>query len=295
MASRTNLDMDVLRTFATAFELGSFARAADRLGRSQSAVSTQLRRLEEQVGQDLVQKSGRGLVLTTAGEAMFSYAKRILDLNDEAVETVRGGEVEGWVRFGMPQDFAETWLPAVLARFTRAHPKVRVEVRAERNAHLGEQMRKGELDLALGWGSGEIAPNAVKVAELPIVWVGRPDWRLAPGEKLPLLAFDQPCEFRSAGIAALDAAGIPWQLVFVSASLAGLYAAAEAGLGITLRTAFGMPKSLQALDPASYGLPALPRVSLSLHRAGSDANPAVRRLSEILLDTLAEALGPTAT
>ncbi|HEY1147878.1 MAG TPA: LysR substrate-binding domain-containing protein [Pseudoduganella sp.] len=295
MASRTNLDMDVLRTFATAFELGSFARAADRLGRSQSAVSTQLRRLEEQVGQDLVQKSGRGLVLTTAGEAMFSYAKRILDLNDEAVETVRGGEVEGWVRFGMPQDFAETWLPAVLARFTRAHPKVRVEVRAERNAHLGEQMRKGELDLALGWGSGDIAPNAVKVAELPIVWVGRPDWRLAPGEKLPLLAFDQPCEFRSAGIAALDAAGIPWQLVFVSASLAGLYAAAEAGLGITLRTAFGMPKSLQALDPASYGLPALPRVSLSLHRAGSDANPAVRRLSEILLDTLAEALGPTAT
>ena len=295
MASRTNLDMDVLRTFATAFELGSFARAADRLGRSQSAVSTQLRRLEEQVGQDLVQKSGRGLVLTTAGEAMFSYAKRILDLNDEAVETVRGGEVEGWVRFGMPQDFAETWLPAVLARFTRAHPKVRVEVRAERNAHLGEQMRKGELDLALGWGSGDIAPNAVKVAELPIVWVGRPDWRLAPGEKLPLLAFDQPCEFRSAGIAALDAAGIPWQLVFVSASLAGLYAAADAGLGITLRTAFGMPKSLQALDPASYGLPALPRVSLSLHRAGSDANPAVRRLSEILLDTLAEALGPTAT
>lgn len=295
MASRTNLDMDVLRTFATAFELGSFARAADRLGRSQSAVSTQLRRLEEQVGQDLVQKSGRGLVLTTAGEAMFSYAKRILELNDEAVETVRGGEVEGWVRFGMPQDFAETWLPAVLARFTRAHPKVRVEVRAERNAHLGEQMRKGELDLALGWGSGDIAPNAIKVAELPIVWVGRADWRLAPGEKLPLLAFDQPCEFRSAGIAALDAAGIPWQLVFVSASLAGLYAAAEAGLGITLRTAFGMPRSLQALDPASYGLPALPRVSLSLHRAGSDANPAVRRLSEILLDTLAEALGPTAT
>jgi DNA-binding transcriptional LysR family regulator len=295
MASRTNLDMDVLRTFATAFELGSFARAADRLGRSQSAVSTQLRRLEEQVGQDLVQKSGRGLVLTTAGEAMFSYAKRILELNDEAVETVRGGEVEGWVRFGMPQDFAETWLPAVLARFTRAHPKVRVEVRAERNAHLGEQMRKGELDLALGWGSGDIAPNAIKVAALPIVWVGRADWRLAPGEKLPLLAFDQPCEFRSAGIAALDAAGIPWQLVFVSASLAGLYAAAEAGLGITLRTAFGMPRSLQALDPASYGLPALPRVSLSLHRAGSDANPAVRRLSEILLDTLAEALGPTAT
>jgi DNA-binding transcriptional LysR family regulator len=295
MASRTNLDMDVLRTFATAFELGSFARAADRLGRSQSAVSTQLRRLEEQVGQPLVQKSGRGLVLTTAGESMFSYARRILDLNDEAVETVRGGEVEGWVRLGLPQDFAETWLPGVLARFTRAHPKVRVEVRAERNVHLQEKIRKGELDLALGWGGGDLAPNATRVAELPIVWVGRPDWRLPSGQKLPLLAFDQPCEFRSAGIAALDAAGIPWQLVFVSASLAGLYAAAEAGLGITLRTTFGMPRSLRPLDTETYGLPPLPPISLSLYSAGGEANVAVKRLSDILLDTITEALRPAAT
>jgi DNA-binding transcriptional LysR family regulator len=295
MASRTNLDMDVLRTFATAFELGSFARAADRLGRSQSAVSTQLRRLEEQLGQALVQKSGRGLALTTAGESLFSYAKRILELNDEAVETVRGGEVEGWVRLGMPQDFAESWLPAVLARFTRAHPRVRIEVRAERNAHLSEKMRKGELDLALAWGSGDAGPSVTKVAELPIVWVGRPDWSLRPGEKLPLLAFDHPCEFRSAGIAALDAAGMAWQLVFVSASLAGLWAAAEAGLGITLRTTFGMPGSLRVLDPDIHGLPALPRISLSVHSAGSEANVAVRRLSEILLDTVAGALRPTAT
>jgi DNA-binding transcriptional LysR family regulator len=120
MAIRTNLDMDVLRTFVTGFELGSFARAAERLGRSQSAVSTQLRKLEDQVGQPLVQKSGRGLVLTTAGEGLLGYAKRLLELNDEAVDRIRGADVDGWARLGLPQDFAESWLPAVLNRFSRA-------------------------------------------------------------------------------------------------------------------------------------------------------------------------------
>src|ERR1700688_2527074 len=100
MAHRTNLDMDVLRTFVTGFELGSFARAADRLGRSQSAISTQLRKLEEQVGQALVQRSGRGLALTAPGEELLGYAKRILELNDEAVDRLRAADLQGWVRLG---------------------------------------------------------------------------------------------------------------------------------------------------------------------------------------------------
>jgi DNA-binding transcriptional LysR family regulator len=294
MTIRLNLDMDVLRTFVTAFELGSFARAAERLGRSQSAVSTQLRKLEDQIGQPLVQKSGRGLALTAAGESLFSYAKRILELNDEAVQTVRGAEVEGWVRLGLPEDFAESWLPAILARFARTHPKVRVEVRADRSAFVLDKLIKGELDLALAWGTGEDAPHAVKIAELPIAWVGRADW---PGvynlgaEPLPLVAFEQPCIFRSAGIAALDAAGIPWRLVFISASLAGLWAAAAAGLGITLRTAVGMPAGLAALDPVATGLPALPPISLALHRADDEPNAAVSSLAGILMETIHDQLG----
>jgi DNA-binding transcriptional LysR family regulator len=294
MTLRPNLDMDVLRTFVTAFELGSFARAAERLGRSQSAVSTQLRKLEDQIGQPLVQKSGRGLVLTTAGESLFSYAKRILELNDEAVQTVRGAEVEGWVRLGLPEDFAESWLPAILARFARTHPKVRVEVRADRSVFVLDKLIKGELDLVLAWGTGEDAPHAVKVAELPIAWVGRSDW---PGvhnlgaEPLPLVAFEQPCIFRSAGIAALDAAGIPWRLVFISASLAGLWAAAAAGLGITLRTAVGMPAGLAVLDPVATGLPALPPISLALHRADDEPNAAVSSLAGILMETIHDQLG----
>lgn len=291
MLTRTNLDMDVLRTFVTGFELGSFAKAAERLGRSQSAISTQLRKLEDQVGQALVQKSGRGLALTTAGESLHSYAKRILELNDEAVDTLRGAQVEGWVRLGLPQDFAEAWLPAVLGRFARANPKVRVEVRAERNANLLERTAKGELDLALVWGADAAAPHAEVLADLPFTWIGRPDWgglaALGP-EPLPLIAFELPCVFRAAGVAALDQAGIPWRLVFSSPSLAGLWAAAEAGLGITLRTAVGMPKTLVGLDPAATGLPALPTMPLTLHAAEADPPAAVRHLAQIVRETVIE-------
>jgi DNA-binding transcriptional LysR family regulator len=294
MSKRVNLDMDVLRTFVTAFELGSFARAADRLGRSQSAVSTQLRKLEEQVGERLVQKAGRGLALTTAGESMLGYAKRLLELNDEAVETIRGSDLEGWARLGLPQDFAESCLPEVLKRFSRAHPKVRVEVQVDRSSSLVEKTLKGSLDVALVWGEGVSAPNVQRVAEIPAHWIGRPGWSgidSAGGGPLPFVAFEPPCTFRSAAVEAMDAAGMPWRLVFTSPSLPGLWAAAEAGLGLTVRTLSGIPQSLVALDPMTHGLPALPRVPLSLHHAEAERSLAVVRLTEILLDTLRDEFG----
>ena len=294
MPGRTNLDMDVLRTFVTGFELGSFARAADRLGRSQSAVSTQLRKLEDQVGQPLVQKSGRGLALTTAGESLLSYAKRLLELNDEAVATVRGAEVEGWARLGLPQDFAESWLPPVLSRFTQAHPRVRVEVQVDRSIPLTEKIVKGELDIALVWGTDIKAPHAERIAEIPIAWVARPDWPGLKGlgsEPLPLAAFAPPCVFRSAAVEALDNAGIPWRLVFTTPSLSGLWAAAEGGLGITVRTTIGMPKTLAALDAQAVGLPALSAIPLTLLRSETEPAASVARLKDILLETLEEQVG----
>ncbi|MGU3665426.1 LysR substrate-binding domain-containing protein [Methylobacterium sp. A49B] len=291
MATRTNLDMDVLRTFVTGFELGSFARAAERLGRSQSAVSTQLRKLEEQVGQPLVQKAGRGLALTAAGESMLGYAKRLLDLNDEAVDRLRGTELEGWARLGLAQDFAENWLPAVLKRFSRAYPRVRIEVQVGLGAQLVEKTLKGDLDIALVWGDGGDAPHAQRVAELPIHWIGQPDW---PGlaslgnEPLPFAAFAPPCTFRSAAVTALNDGGLPWRLVFTSPSLSGLWAAAEGGLGITARTVVSLPKTLSVLDPVATGLPSLPNAPLTLHQAEAELSPAVARLTDILLETIRE-------
>jgi DNA-binding transcriptional LysR family regulator len=133
---RTIFDLDVLRSFVTGIELGSFAKAAERLGRSTSAVSTHLQKLEEQAGTMLLRKAGRGLALTDAGETMLAYARRLLDLNDEAAAAVQGIELEGWVRLGLQEDFGETLLPEVLARFSRAHPKVRIEAHVIRNAEL---------------------------------------------------------------------------------------------------------------------------------------------------------------
>ncbi|WP_250475786.1 LysR substrate-binding domain-containing protein [Caballeronia sp. GAFFF1] len=297
MPTRTNLDMDVLRTFVTGFELGSFARAAERLGRSQSAISTQLRRLEDQIGRPLVQKSGRGLALTTAGEGLLSYAKRLLELNDEAVETVRGSDLEGWARLGLPQDFAESWLPAVLSRFSRAHPKVRVEVQVDRSASLIEKTLSGALDVALVWGDGNASPHGERVAAVPIQWVGRPDWggvESLGGQPLPFVAFDPPCTFRSAAVDAMDAAGLPWRLVFTSPSLSGLWAAVEGGLGITVRTALRMPPSLVALDPMTTGLPALPLAPLALHRAEAEPTAAVTQLTDIVTETLRDELAAVA-
>lgn len=289
MIAKLNLEIDVLRTFVTGFELGSFARAAERLGRSPSAISAQLSKLEERIGQPLTRKAGRGLALTEAGESLLGYARRILELNDEAVERLRGAEVAGWVRLGLPQDFAELWLPSVLARFARAHPKVQVEVRTERNARLVERAVTGELDLALAWGDGAGAPHAEKLAQLDLVWIGRPGFVRPEGEPLPLVAFEPPCVFRDAGLAALDAAGVPWRVAFTSPSLAGLWAGAEAGLGVALRTRIGVPRALVGLDPVGAGLPSLPTLALALHRAEAEPPPAAARLAEILRETVSDA------
>src|ERR1700709_599235 len=120
-------DLDVLRSFAMGVDLGGFAKAADRLGRSTSAVSAQIKKLEEQAGTPIFRKAGRGLALTEAGETMLAYARRLLDLNDEAATAVHGVELEGWVRLGLQEDFGERLLPEVLGRFARAHPKVGVQ------------------------------------------------------------------------------------------------------------------------------------------------------------------------
>ena len=147
----THFNMDYLRSFVTGVELGSFARAAERLNRSTSAVSTHLRRLEEQAGEALFRKQGRGLELTAAGETLLAYARRILDLNDEAASGIAGQRTSGQLRIGLQHDFAATVFRDVLARFCRARPRLQVMAKVGRNDELVDQVRKGRCDLALAW------------------------------------------------------------------------------------------------------------------------------------------------
>lgn len=283
-----NLDMDILRTLVTAQRLGSFNRAADQIGRSQSAVSQQIRKLEQQVGAPLFRKHGRHLLLTEAGETILGYARRILDLNDEALATVRGRAVEGLVRFGLPSDFAETWLPAALGHFNRTHPAVRIEAVVDRNRRLLERLDHGELDLVLALGSGTRS-DAQVIATLPRVWIGSASTGLRRGASIPLALFEAPCFFRQAALAALDEAGMPWHAAFVSPSLHGLWAAVEAGLGVTLRTAIGLPEPLRMIDE---GLPPLrePGLPVCLHDGGRELAPPLQSLRAAIVATLTEKL-----
>jgi DNA-binding transcriptional LysR family regulator len=283
---RPNLDIDVLRTFVTGVELGSFAQAAERLGRSPAAVSAQLKKLESQVGQALLVKSGRKLALTDAGELLLGYARRMLELNDEAVDRVRSSTVEGWVRVGLPHDFAEHGLPAALGRFAKTHDKVRIEARAERNSELIKRVAEGKLDLALVWQDERVPRYLEKVAELPLVWIGQPGFVRSAKATLSLAAFEAPCLFRAAATAALDKVGQPWSLSFTTPSLAGLWAAVEGGLGLAVRTPIGVPRHLALLGKAEK-LPALPTVSLVFIGTPDAQTPAVKLLQDILRDTVA--------
>ena len=283
-----NLDMDVLRTLVTAQRLGSFNRAAERIGRSQSAVSQQIRKLEEQIGLPLFRKQGRGLAPTDSGEIVLAYALRILELNDEAVLALRGRALDGVVRFGLPGDFAEAWLPNALGRFRRAHPSVRIETAVDGNRKLLDRLDRGELDLVLALGHAGRG-DAEPIAAVAPVWigpaVGEPLWQA--GEPIPLALLEAPCLFRRIALAELDRAGLPWRVTFASSGLHGLWAAVAAGLGLTLRTAIGLPPSLRVLGPAD-GLPQVrePAVPICLHDGGRRLSPALARLREIIRETL---------
>lgn len=281
-------DLELLRSFVTGIELGSFAKAAERLGRSSAAVSTHLKKLEEEVGTPILQKSGRGLVLTPTGEILLGYARRLLELNDEAATAIRGVDLEGSVRIGLQEDFGEFLFAKMLGDFARTHPRVRVEAHVVRNAELLEFVNLGRLDLALAWDAKKNMPHAEFLGDLPMCWVGAKENKidLPHGVPLPLVVFESPCLMRSAATTALDRANISWRIAFTSISLSGIWAAVSAGLGITVRTPAGLPDYLQVRDD----LPELPTIGLVLYRAQSEQSEIVRSLSDIIRYTLHDLL-----
>jgi DNA-binding transcriptional LysR family regulator len=301
--TRVLYDLDVLRTFCTGVELGSFARAADRLGRSTSAVSAQLKKLESQCGTPLLRKSGRGLVLTEAGETLRGYALRLLELNDRAVAAVRGSELRGLVRLGLQEDLGESVLPHVLGQFARAHPHVRIEASVARSDELRERMALGQFDLALLWdvGMNHACAHGEHIMRLPLQWIGPASLDAAEAgwarglnggaqgdEALPLAMLEAPCPLRDIVTAALDKKGLAWRHAFNSASLTAVWAATAAGLGLSVRTPFGLPAHVRPLDAQALGLPALPSMDLILGRAALDAPEPVDRLARILVDAVRE-------
>jgi DNA-binding transcriptional LysR family regulator len=292
---RPTFDLDVLRTFVTGVEFNSFAKAADRLGRSTSAVSAQLKKLEEQIGVPVLVKSGRGLVLTPTGETLLSHARRLLELNDSTFQTLHESQIAGSILLGLQEDFGEHFLSDILRRFIQTYPMVSLEIRIARNAELLALIDSADLDLALTWDTGQSSPYATRLGETPMQWIGPRDTplpRTSDGAPLALIMFDAPCVLRSAATQALDAAQIPWRIALTSPSVAGLWAAVAAGLGVTLRTCIGLPNHLTVVS----GLPAVPKLGYVLHSGSDEPSSTARHLATLIKTNLQEqALGFTVT
>ena len=275
------LDLDLLRTLAAVQDTGTLARASRRVGRTLSAVSLQLKRLEAQCGRPLFRKAGRRLELNGEGERVLAVGRRMLALNDQLLDGLREDRGGGTIRLGLPQDVAERLLPVALARFTRARPSTQLEVRVEGNAALRALLSAAALDLAVTFDPEDGRPDPDEV-EFPVRWLASRDFRCTRGTPLPLVLFEPPCTFRRLALESLDRTGIPWRVALSSPSLSGLWAATAAGLGLTVRTELGIPAGLvRAKLP---GLPALP--TLSFRVEGDPGSPTLVHLRTLLLEAL---------
>lgn len=284
----TTLDLDTLRALVVANDLGGYGQAGNRLGRTPSAISLQMKRLQSDVGARLFRKHGRTLALTEAGETVLRYARRMLALNDELLATVRDAEVAGTVGLGCPQDFAEAMLPAVLTQFTRLYPAVQFEVRIEGNAALVEAVGRGQLDLALAIGHAD-RPTARVLGALDLVWIAGREFRWRRPERLPLVLLGPQCAFRKHATERLDAASIAWRLAAISPSLSGLWASALGALGVTARSAMGLPAGL-IWGPTLFGLPALGSFPVTLHSRPAGRRAGAEQLHAVVSRVVVEAL-----
>jgi DNA-binding transcriptional LysR family regulator len=283
VAARINLDLDTLRTLSVAHDLGGLAQAAERLGRTPSAISLQMKRLQDDLGIPLFRKRGRGLALTEAGEVALAYARRILALNDELLDTMQGANLAGHIRIGCPQDFAPI-LPAVLSQFASLYPRMQIELLIEGNAALADAIEKSRIDLAVVVGHEDRAA-AKTVGQLDVVWIASCSFAPPDGQTLPLAVLGPQCAFRRRAIQLLETADIPYRIAANSPSLDGLWAALLGGLGITARTAFNLREGLVS-GGSLYKLPLLGSLPVTLHRNAHSHGVATDRMALLLVEAL---------
>ncbi|MCK1735360.1 LysR family transcriptional regulator [Bradyrhizobium sp. 138] len=268
----TALDPDLLKAFAAVAKHRSFTRAAAALNRTQSAVSVQIRRLEQGLGATLFRRTRAGVALTAAGDELLVYARRLLDLNAEAIEALRTRKREAMVRLGVMDDYGTILIPPLLAQFAKSHPEIRVEIETGLTATMPAQLGEAyDLVIAMhpaGRGDGELLRRE------QAVWAAAASYSVeALQDTLPVALYPPGCLFRQWATDALDAAGRPWRLAFVSRTLTAVEAIAAQGLAITVVKAGTLPPTLRILSERD-GLPPLPAADIRLHRARNLSRPA---------------------
>jgi DNA-binding transcriptional LysR family regulator len=274
-----NLPTNLLRSFVAIVDTGSMLNASEHVFVTQSALSLQIKRLEELVQRPLFSREGRRLALTPAGDVLLDYARRVLRLHDEAVATVSSGQFTGPVRVGMVQDFADTLLAGVLARFAELHSDAQLSARVAGTVELLSMLDRQQLDIVVGF-TGPDDPRTIRTA--PMIWYG--DARLLTQPVIPVAVLEKPCRFREAALSSLEAAGRRHRIAVETPNLSTLRAAVRAGLGVMCRT----PLFVNDLDALPDGaLPPLPRVSCIVatrERTGE----AMTHLAELAAEVLRE-------
>jgi len=279
-----NLDIDLLKTFLAISDAGSFTRAAEEVNKTQSAVSMQMKRLEEVLGRPLFARDGRASRFTPDGERLVEYARRLVALNDEAVSTFKRPDLTGTVRFGTPDDYADRFLPEILARFARTHPLVTVDVDCLSSSVLAERTRRGEMDLALVTFGCNLSTNE-PVRREPLVWVTSARHSTHLLEVLPLAVSHGGCEWRSAVLSALEKTGRRYRVAYSSPNSNAVNAAVQSGLAVGAVPDLCVRPGMRILTEKD-GFPPLGHFDIGLMRKAGKSSSAVEALARHVAESL---------
>lgn len=274
-----NLDLTALRSFVAVADTGGVTRAAGFLNLTQSAVSMQLKRLEDSIGVNLLDRSARVIALTPSGEQLLSYARRMLELNDQVYGKLTAPEFEGEIKLGVPHDIVYPAIPQVLHRFAAAYPRLRVRLLSSNTIALKQQFSRGEADVILTTEM-EGSEGHQKLATRTLVWVGAPGGNAARQRPLPV-AFCSSCLFRPRVQRSLDAAGIPWEMAVEGDGDRAIEATVSADLAVHAVLQGTEPSYFERI-PASAGLPKLDQMQVNLYRGDLATGAAMDDLVKML-------------
>lgn len=275
-----NLDPELLRAFQFIADGDSFTVAADKLGRTQSAVSMQIKRLEDILGQTVLSRArGGGITLTQHGRYLLPRARQILALNDEVVATFRSPAISGTVRLGTPDDYALSHIPGVLRRFAETHPAVQVDVLCSSSTDLVERLKAGDLDLTLV-SEGNEPRNwpSVPLWRGPLTWITSTRYAPHRQDPLPVALANEECGWRTSAEEALRAAGIRYRIAYLAGTQIGTHAPVVAGLAVTVSALTTLPEGVRPMRPEE-GLPILPDFGILLLTGRSPAQPVTDALA----------------
>jgi DNA-binding transcriptional LysR family regulator len=283
-AMASPLDLDQLHTFITIADTGSFTRAADEVHRTQSAVSMQMRRLEERLGKALFEKEGRTNRLTEEGERLLTYARRLLRLNRETLAAFDDASLEGHIRIGTPDDYADRFLPEIMARFARSNPRVELSVICEPTVNLMDHIKRGHLDIALVTHDSDKGASEV-VRREPLLWVTSANHSIHAEDTLPLAVGRTTCMWRRAACDMLDQMGRDYRILFTSWSATVIIAAVLSGQAVSVLPECALRPGMRILGD-SDGFGALPDVRIGIVRGHTNQPELVDALARHIADSL---------